>query len=703
MVDKPLPKNLVANPKLARWIRFAEDGSVLLSPGKVEIGQGILTALAQIAADELDVALHSIQLVPADTAMSPNEEVTSGSLSVQDSGMAIRQVAAQVRCLMLDAAAVKLGQPRETLHVVDGIVHGSQNHCVSYRELAPDIALDDKVTTPFATKAVTERHVAGQPVGRIDIPGRVLGTRPYIQDRTWPAMRHGRVLRSQPGAKLEELDESAFHKACPNALLVRNGSFLGVVADNEHEAEKAVSKLAALASWTGGSALPDQTTLPHWLQAQAHETSIVEQRGDASQSHGRSISRSYAKPFIAHASIGPSTALARWQGDTLEVLSHTQGVFNLQRDLALVFELPLQNVLVIHAEGAGCYGHNGADDVALDAALLARAAGCPVRVQWSRADELMQAPFGAAMRMDLAAELDDNGQITHWEHTLYSNGHVARPGRNPTPALLAAFDLDPSAPRFVAGDPPLTAGGGAQRNSVPLYIFPNVIVRQNRVLSNPIRTSSLRSLGAYGNVFAIESFMDELALEACTDPLTFRLKHLADMRARTVLETAAEMANWGHADIRDGRGRGIAFARYKNTSGYCAVVAEVDVEREPRVTELWIAADLGEVINPDGAINQIEGGAIQSVSWTLKEQVNFSRDMLECGSWASYPILRFSEVPKVCVKLIEHQELPPLGAGECAQGPTAAAIGNAVYSALGVGIRQTPITRDRIIGELSAS
>jgi CO/xanthine dehydrogenase Mo-binding subunit len=701
---KPLPKNLASNPLLGRWIGFETDGVVRLSPGKVEIGQGILTALAQIAADELDVGLERIQLVAADTATSPNEEMTSGSLSVQDSGLAVRHAAAEVRGLMLSAAAERLGAPSEMLSVDDGLIRGPDNRAVSYWELAPDVALDRMATAGIRAKPSGGRRVAGRSVGRLDIPGRVMGARPYIHDIALSAMRHGRVVRpARTGAVLTGLDEAAFSKACPGALLHRDGSFLGVVAESERAAEAAAAKLSALAAWTGGIDLPDMHDLPRWLGGQPHVTSLVEQRGTLPAQGARRIARSYAKPFIAHASIAPCSAIAMWRDGRLEVMSHTQGVFNLQRDLALVLRLPVEDVRVIHAEGAGCYGHNGADDVALDAALLARAAGTPVRVQWSRADELTQAPFGPAMRIDLAADLDADGRIAGWEHTLYSNGHVARPGRAATPALLAAFALDPPAPRLEAVDPPLAGGGGAQRNSVPLYDIPTMLVLQHRVSPTPIRTSAMRALGAYGNIFAIESFMDELAAEAGADPLAFRLKHLAEPRARAVLQAAAGMAGWDACIIREGRGRGLAFARYKNTSGYCAVVAEVDVERDPRVTHLWIAVDVGEAINPDGVINQIEGGAIQSVSWTLKEEVRFSREALERGSWETYPILRFSEVPAVDVQILDRPEQPPLGAGECAQGPTAAAIANAVHAALGVRVRQTPITRERIISELEAA
>jgi CO/xanthine dehydrogenase Mo-binding subunit len=701
MGDAPvLPRSLAANPVLAQWLAFDREGEVRLSSGKVEIGQGILSALAQIAADELDVAFDRIRCVPADTPLSPNEEVTSGSLSVQDSGTALRWVAAEIRSLFLEAAAARLGIRNDQLVIADGIISGPDNLRTSYWELADAVPLDRTATGRVTPKPVAERHLAGRTVMRPEIAERVHGLRPYLHDLAMPGLRHGRVLRAgRSGAKVIAWDDAPVRAAHPGVLVVKDGSFIGVVAETEAGAEAAAALLAKSITWSDGEACPNPSSLHAWLKLQPAVTSTVHEQGAVPDGNGTSISASYIKPFIAHGSIGPSVALALWEDDRLTVTSHTQGIFNLRRDLALVFGLPEENVRVSHAEGAGCYGHNGADDVALDAALLARKAGVPVRVQWSRADELSQAPFGAAMRMDLAATLDETGRIAHWSHDLYSNGHVARPGRATTPALLAAFDLAQPHPRYVAMDPPLAGGGGAQRNSVPFYAFPNMIVRQHRVLATPVRTSSLRSLGAYGNVFAIESFMDELALEAGQDPLAFRLAHLMDQRARDVLERAAAMAQWGRR-LEDGLGRGMAAARYKNTGAWCAVVAEVNVEREPRATKLWIAVDVGEAINPDGVINQVEGGAIQSVSWTLKEELRPSPDGDLPRSWDDYPILRFSEVPAVAVEIIDRPHEPPLGAGECAQGPVAAALANAVCAALGVRVRQLPLTRDRIIAAM---
>jgi CO/xanthine dehydrogenase Mo-binding subunit len=395
--------------------------------------------------------------------------------------------------------------------------------------------------------------------------------------------------------------------------------------------------------------------------------------------------------------------MAQWSGDRVRVWTHSQGVYLLRADLALVLKLPADNITVEHMEGAGCYGHNAADDVALDAVLLARAAGGrPVRVQWSRADEMTHAPFGAAMAIEIEADLDAQNEIVGWRHSIWSNGHAARPGRASQPALLAAFELEQPFPRIISTNPPQANGGGGDRNSIPLYEFPSWTIESHRLLTMPVRTSALRTLGAQGNVFAIESFLDEIAFERGEDPVAFRLRHLTDERAKDVIRAAAKRANWKPAP-KSGIGHGIGFARYKNTGAYCAVVAEIEGEQDIRVRKLSVAVDVGEAINPDGVINQIEGGAIQATSWVLKERVRFDTARITSNSWTEYPILRFSEVPAVEVDVIPRPEADPVGAGEAAHGPVTAAIANAVFDCLGVRVRNLPITRDSLIAAMELS
>jgi CO/xanthine dehydrogenase Mo-binding subunit len=697
-----LPPSLAANPRLSSWIAFSADGHVCVSPGKVEIGQGIVTALAQIAADELDVDLARVRMVRASTAMSPNEGVTSGSLSVQHSGRAIRHACAEIRAIFLVAAAERLGVDADVLTIHDGTILGPGNVSTSYWELAHEISLDRNATPGALAKSPEKRALAGNSIARLDIPDKVFGRPRFIHDSPLPGMLHGRVLRPEfAHARLVELNEAHARKAEGLVAIVRDGDFVGVVCETEAGAEAALAALRKGAKWSPSETLPDENNFAAWARSAPAEATLIASKKAASPgSKARSIKRQYTRPYIAHGSIAPSCAMAQWDGEQVRVWTHSQGVYNLRSDLALVFKTRQENFTVEHMEGAGCYGHNGADDVALDAVLLAKATpGRPVRVQWSRADEMSHAPFGAAMAIEIEADLDAKDEIIDWRHAIWSNGHTARPGRAELPVLLAATELATPFPRAIAIDPPPASGGGADRNSVPLYDFPSWHIEAHRLTSMPIRTSALRTLGAQGNVFAIESFIDELAFERGEDPVAFRLRHLNDPRAREVINTVATRAKWKPTK-RDGTGYGIGFARYKGNGAYCAVIAEVEGTDEIAVKRLTMAVDVGEAINPDGIINQIEGGAIQATSWTLKERVRFDRERITSSSWTKYPILRFSEVPDVTVDVLSRPEIEPVGAGEAAHGPVTAAIANAVFDALGVRVRDLPITRDRLIAAM---
>jgi nicotinate dehydrogenase subunit B len=700
-----LPPSLGANPTLSSWVQFSPQGHVVVSPGKVEIGQGIVTALAQIAADELDIELSRVRMVRATTAGSPNEGVTSGSLSVQQSGRAVRQVCAEVRQIFLAAASDRLGVGIDALEISDGEISGPGNVRTSSWELADEVALDRQATPGVTPKSSARRLLAGSSVQRMDIPDKVFAQPRFIHDSPLPGMLHGRVLRSEiPAAKLAALQEDHARGIAGLVAIVRDGNFAGVVSDTEDGAETALKALRKGAAWSARESLPDQHGLAEWLKSQPVESTTIDRKtAPHSGEKKRTIKRQYTRPYIAHASIAPSCAMAQWTGDHVHVWTHSQGVYLLRTDLALVLKLPVENITVEHMEGAGCYGHNGADDVALDAVLLAKAAaGRPVRVQWSREDEMTHAPFGAAMAVEIEADLDAQGEIIDWRHNIWGNGHVARPGRAALPALLAGTEIANPFPRTIATNPPQATGGGADRNSVPLYDFPSWTVDCHRLLTMPIRTSALRTLGAQGNVFAIESFLDELAAERGEDPVAFRLRHLSDPRARDVIQSVARRANW-KPDKTAGVGYGIGYARYKNTGAYCAVVAEVEGAEDIRVRRLTIAVDVGEAINPDGVINQIEGGAIQATSWVLKEQVRFDRERITSATWSSYPILRFSEVPEVQVVIIPRPDIDPVGAGEAAHGPATAAIANAVFDCLGVRVRNLPITRDSLIAAMELS
>jgi nicotinate dehydrogenase subunit B len=700
-----LPVSLAANPKLSSWIKFDADGQVTLSPGKVEIGQGIVTALAQIAADELDIDLARVRMVRATTAGSPNEGVTSGSLSIQQSGRAIRAACAEIRHIFLAAASDKLGVDANALDIQDGTISGPGNVSTSYWELAGEVSLDRDATPGARAKPIAKRAVAGQAVQRLDIPDKVFGHRRFIHDLALPGMLHGRVMRPEDSqAKLQGLKDEAARAVPGFVAVVRDGSFAGVVCESEASANAAVTALRKGATWSAGETLPDENNLADFLKAQPVESTVLDTRTSANPGKAaRTIKRQYTRPYIAHASMAPSCAIAQWTGDRVHVWTHSQGVYLLRADMALVLKIPVENITVEHLEGAGCYGHNAADDVALDAVLLAKAAGGkPVRVQWTRADEMTHGPFGAAMAIEIEADLDARNEIVDWRHAIWSNGHAARPGRASKPTLLAGYELADPFPRPITGNPPQATGGGAGRNSVPLYDFPSWQIESHRLLTMPVRTSALRTLGGQGNTFAIESFLDEIAAERGEDPVAFRLRHLKDERAKDVIRAVARLAKWKPA-AKPGIGYGVGYSRYKHDGAYCAAVAEIEGDADIRVKKLWLATDVGEAINPDGVINQIEGGAIQATSWVLKERVRFDRERITSNSWTDYPILRFSEVPEVEVEVIQRSEIDPVGAGEAAHGPVTAAIANAVFDCLGVRIRNLPITRERLIAAMEES
>jgi nicotinate dehydrogenase subunit B len=704
MASPDLPQSLTANPVLGHWIRIRSDGIVEVRSGKVELGQGVLTALAQIAADELDVDVTRVQMIAAATDLSPDEGFTAGSLSIQHSGAALRQVCAEVRALYLAVAAAKLAATSGELEVTDGQITGPHDSSTTYWELADDSLLDRAATGEAAPKPESDYEVVGTNVARLDLPDKLTGRRRYLHDLVLDGQVYGRVVRPPSrGARLRDVD-TVPTRALPGVItVVRDGDFLGVVAEREEVALRAAERLRGDASWDALPTLPDENDLPGFLVSAEADTSVLalKEAPTCAQST-RSHSARYHRPYLAHASIGPSAAAALAHGDgRLEVWSHTQGVHALRRELAAALGLAPERVLVRHVEGAGCYGHNGADDAAMDAALLAQAVpGRPVQVVWSRADELAWAPFGSAAVVEVAADCSDDGAVLSWRHEIWSGSYMGRPGTTPTNALLAASHRTGGEPIRAGGEPPIERGGGAGRNALPSYDFPAYRVTNHLLTEMPLRTSALRSLGAFLNVFAAESFMDELASAAGRDPLEFRLAHLSDPRGQAVLHAAAARAGWAEWTSREAVGHGIGYARYKNSSAYCAVVAEVEAINEVLVRRLVIAVDAGLVINPDGAANQVEGGAIQSTSWTLKERVRFDRFNVTSDTWETYPILRFSEVPAIDVEFIAGNGNPALGVGECAQGPTAAAIANAVYDALDIRVRSLPLTAEQLIAAI---
>jgi nicotinate dehydrogenase subunit B len=706
-----LPKNVAENPILSRWVHVHADGTVDVRVGKVEFGQGILSALAQLVADELDVELGQVRMLPANTASGPDEGITSGSMSVAESGAAVRLVTANVRALFVREAARRWGVAADQVTVRRGQIVSSQSAtatssaaATSYGELALAVDLGVAADPGIPVRPAEQQRIAGTSTARLDLPDKVAGRARFIHDMRLPGQLFGRVLRPpSPGARLVSLDASAV--ADLNVEVVRDGSFLGVIGVHEAETTRALEALRGSATWDEHETLPDEDDLDSYLRAGPHETiPVVEDDPSTQPSQGqRTLRASYSRPFLAHASMAPSCGVAWWRDDDhLMVWSHSQAIFNLRDAIAQALNLDPASVTVEHAEGAGCYGHNGADDAAFDAVLLARTVpGRPLQVQWSRGDELSWSPFGSAMAVDVAATMDEHGKLTSWEYDVWGQGHTTRPGYAGSPGLLAATHLEHPLTYPAAVDPPAVRGGGTSRNALPIYQIPHRRVTGHRLLQTSVRSSALRSLGAFMNVFAIESFMDELSRLAGQDPVAYRLAHLEDERGRRVLQAAAEAAGWGR-DTPEGVGMGVGFARYKDKGAYCAVVAEVEAEHDIRVRRLTIAVDVGQVVNPDGVRNQIEGGATQATSWTIKERVRFDRTRVTSVDWETYPILRFSEAPQVDVEIVSSPGLPSVGSGEAAQGPTAAAIANAVADAIGVRVRNLPLTTEAVVAAIES-
>jgi nicotinate dehydrogenase subunit B len=694
------PGSLATTPYLDSWIRIDADGSVTAFTGKAELGQGFKTAFQQIAAEELDVPFETLKVITADTSRTANEGYTSGSHSMQDSGTAIQNAAAQVRELLVAEAARRLDLPGENFRTENGAVISPDGRRFGYGELVAADLLHVQAQPRSKLKDPATFKVIGQPVPRVDIPAKVTGGAAYVQDMRLPGMVHARIVRPPSyGAQLTDCDTSAVEKLPGVVKVLRDGNFLAVVAKKEFQAIKAMHALSAVTKWKETPGLPKQDDLLSVLTGMRSQDSTIFHQGNPSVLGQKTMEATYTRPYQAHGSIGPSCAVAQFTDGKMTVWTHTQGVYPDRQGIAEMLRMPASSVRCIHVEGSGCYGHNGADDAAADAALIARALpGTPVRVQWMREQEHAWEPFGPAMVTKLKASLDGSGAISDWNFEVWSNTHSMRPGG--AGSMLAAQHMAQPFAVPAAKPLPLPEGGG-DRNAIPIYTFPNAHVVHHFIPDMPVRISAMRALGAYHNVFSIESFMDELAVAAGADPVEFRLKHLDDARGRDVIEKAAQGFGWqkGQKAPAD-RGFGFAFARYKNLAAYCAIASEVEVNREtgrPRLVRAVAAVDAGQVVNPDGLTNQIEGAIVQSMSWTLYEAVTFDDTRITSIDWQTYPILRFNAVPdSIDVHIINRPGLPFLGSGETGQGPAAASIANAIANATGKRLRDLPLTRKRI-------
>src|ERR1700723_541172 len=699
------PGSLATSPYLDAWIRIDADGITAFT-GKAELGQGFKTAFQQIAAEELDVPFEEIRVVPGDPALPANEGYTAASHSMQDSGTAILNAAAQARQLLIAEAARRLDVPAENLRTESGAVVAPDGQRLGYGDLVAGGMLHVQAQPESKLKDPAKYTVVGQPVPRVDIPAKVTGGAAYVQDMRLPGMVHARVVRPPSyGAQLTDCDTASIEDMPGVVKVIRSGNFLAVAAKKEFQAIKAMRALSAAAKWKETAGLPKQEDISRVLTGLPSQDSTIFQRSNPAVAGQKTIEATYTRPYQSHGSIGPSCAVAHSTDDIMTVWTHTQGVYPDRQGIAEMLRVPPAKVRLIHTEGSGCYGHNGADDAAADAALIARELpGVPVRLQWMREQEHGWEPYGPAMVTKLKASLDDSGAIASWNFEVWSNTHSMRRGGGG--CMLAAQHM--AKPLAIPEPKPLPLPeGGGDRNAIPIYKFPNAHVVHHFIPSMPLRISAMRGLGAYHNVFSIESFMSELAELAGADPVEFRLKHLDDPRARDVVEKAAKEFGWqkGQKAPQD-HGYGFAFARYKNLAAYCAIASEVEINREtgrPRLMRAVAAVDSGQVVNPDGIANQVEGAIQQSMSWTLYEAVTFDDVRITSIDWQTYPILRFDAVPDmVDVHIINRPGMPFLGSGETGQGPAGASVANAVANATGKRLRNLPLTRKKIRDAIEA-
>ncbi|MGV7206542.1 molybdopterin cofactor-binding domain-containing protein [Oxalobacteraceae bacterium A2-2] len=688
-----LPGSLKSTPMLDAWIRVASDGSVTVCSGKVELGTGLRTALMQVAAEQLELTLDGMRFIAGDTSLTPNEGFTAGSHSVADSGTALLHASAQVAALLRQGAAAQWRVAPASVQLRAGRVHGADGRSMHYGEAVAGIELHRPATEQSPLRAPGSYRLIGKPVQRVDIPAKVTGGAAYVQDMRLPGMLHARVVRPpRPGARLAAADLDAIRRLPGVLKVVRDGNYLAVIGDDEWRTVQAMQALYAGARWEGGAELPRPDQIHAVLRKLPSQDITIANRGAVgaagatAPAGARAVRAEYTKQYVLHGSIGPSCSVGLLDREELTIWTHTQGVYPLRMALAELVRMPPERVRCIHTEGAGCYGQNGADDVAADAALLACAMpGRPIRVQLMRDQENMWEPYAPAMATSVHAALGADGKVSHWDYELWSGSHNERPGNagKLVPAWLLAQPIAPT-----PSEPMPQPEGGGDRNAIPLYEFPNQRVVNHFLPVTPLRTSAMRSLGAHLNLVTIEGTMDQLAALAGADPVDFRLRHLEGQpRAQAVIRAAAARFGWGARKPPQYHGYGFGFGQYKNIMAYVAVALELAWDRDTglvRIVRVAAAADCGQVVNPDGARNQLEGAIIQSSSWTLYEQLRYGPQGVASIDWASYPILRFPAMPeRIEVELLDQPGAPFLGVAEAAQGPTAAALANALAQASG--------------------
>ncbi len=693
ILSSELPGSLANQQNINAWLEVLDDGNIRIYTGKLELGQGIRIAIAQVAAEELNTNLDMVEVHLAETGVTPNERYTSGSRSIEDSAMSVRHAAAAASVILIEMAAEKYEVDPETLMLENGkVISENGEFSATFTEILDGKQITENVTTPVKLKPKENYKLVGRPIPRRDIERMVKGQEVYVQDLRFPGMVHARVVRPRNhNFTVANFDQNVLADRVDGVLkVVVNGNFIGVITEDEYQAVKARSILENETKWNVTESYPEVNILKDYIKNIAQRKEEVLNQGSFDHT-AEIISAQYSKPYIMHGSIGPSCAVALFENGKLNIWSHSQGVYPLRASLMGLTGLTEANIHIKGVPGSGCYGHNGADDVAADAALLAMAyPGKHVRLQWSRQNEHIWEPYGSAMVMEPRASLDASGKITQWSYELWSDSHSTRPGGDAALLLPARYLEQPhklDSRGFL---------GGGYRNAEPFYNIPTQQITAH-FFDGPMRVSALRALGAYANIFAIESFIEELAEKAGKEPLDFRLQHAKDERTRAILQKLRDMTR--NVQLNSGEGLGFGFSKYKNSASYCGVAAKAFVDKENgavQIRQMWGVIDAGECINPDGLKNQTEGGMIQAASWTLKEAVTFNQDEITSIDWNSYPIFRFRDVPEVEVEVIDRPDEPALGAGEAAQGPASAAIANAIYKACGVRVRDLPITAEKI-------
>jgi nicotinate dehydrogenase subunit B len=694
----------VALTEVDSFLAIDSGGQVLVYSGKVDLGTGITTALRQMVAEELDVSFSKIALLQGDSQLTPDQGKTWGSLTIQVGGMQLRNAAATARGALMEEAAKRLNAKKEDLKVVDGVVSAG-NRRVTYGQLVggKSFALKLDPAKPAQPKDPKDHTVVGKSIPRVDIPAKITGRFAYIHDFRVPGMLHGRVVRPPAmGAMLQSVDESSVKDVPGLVKVVREGNFLGVVARSEWGAITAASKLKA--TWSKWEGLPEQAKLYEHVRAtksvQDQVTSTVGDTAAAMSADGaRKLAATYDFAIHTHGSMGPSCAVAEFKNGKLTSWSASQATHDLRKQLAEMLGLSADDVHCLYLEGSGCYGRNGHEDAAADAALLAKAVGRPVRVQWSRADEHGWDPKGPPTLLDLRASMDESGNVTAWESEFF------------IPQQTAGSFMVPLTGATLAGLPQKNdiAPGNIFQNSAIPYKFANVKTVCRRLETTPFRPSWIRTPGRMQNTYANECFMDELAAAAKADPIEFRLKYLdpADKRGIEVLTRLKALAKWetrpspqpGSGSGNIAKGRGVSYVKYELVRTYVGIVADVEVDRASgaiRVTRVTMTHDCGQIINPDGLRNQVEGNIIQTLSRTLIEELKFDRSAVTSLDWVSYPIITFPDVPEVVIELINQPNAPPWGAGEPSAAVVPSAVSNAVFDATGVRLRSIPFTPDKV-------